>query len=230
VKRAAVVVCAAVLVWACLDGLSSAHDINGSQLTWNREISRLVFDRCASCHRPGGTSFSLMTYRDLQPHAIAVRDAVLSRRMPPWGAVKGFGDFRNDQALTQEQVEMIADWIEGGMLKGNNPRLLPDPPTFAATAAPVLPPGGLTLGGNTTLTAPLTVDGFMPEHIPAGASMQVVAALPDGRIEPLIWFYEYRDADRHPYLLRWPMRLPAGTEIRGIAAPAIIRLIPPGVQ
>ena len=27
--------------------------------------------------------------------------------MPPWGAVKGFGEFRNDQGLTAEQLELI---------------------------------------------------------------------------------------------------------------------------
>ena len=82
-----------------------AHDVSKNPVTWNREMSRLVYDRCASCHREGGSAFSLMTYRDAQPRAIAIRDAVLSRQMPPWGAVKGFGDFRNDQGLTQEQVD-----------------------------------------------------------------------------------------------------------------------------
>ena len=90
-----------------------AHDF-GASITWNKEISRLVYDRCASCHREGGTSFSLMTYPDAQPHATAIKDAVLARRMPPWGAVKGFGDFRNDRGLTQEQVELFASWVEGG--------------------------------------------------------------------------------------------------------------------
>ena len=75
-----------------------AHDVSSTPITWNREISRIFYDRCASCHRPNGTSFSLMTYPDVQPRAVAIRDAVLSRRMPPWGAVKGFGDFRNDHA------------------------------------------------------------------------------------------------------------------------------------
>jgi mono/diheme cytochrome c family protein len=64
-----------------------AHDVSTTPITWSREISRIFFDRCASCHRPGGSSFSLMTYPDVQPRAVAIRDAVLSRRMPPWGAV-----------------------------------------------------------------------------------------------------------------------------------------------
>lgn len=217
-----------LFLWACMD--ASAHDIGGSKLTWNREISRLVFDRCASCHHQGGGSFPLMTYRDLQPRQVAIRDAVLSRRMPPWGAVKGFGDFRNETALTQEQVEMMAEWIEGGMLRGNNAKLLPEPPKFDKTPSVPVASGGLVVDGDLTLTQPLSVDGLMPERVPVGASMQIVAALPDGRVEPLLWLYEYRDVDRHPYLLRWPVRLPTGTQIRGVRPPARIRLLPPVPQ
>ena len=78
--------------------LLRAHDPNGAPITWNREISRIVYERCASCHREGGTSFSLMTYQEAQPQAPAIKDAVLSRRMPPWGAVKGFGASRTIRA------------------------------------------------------------------------------------------------------------------------------------
>ena len=113
-------------------GLSTglrAHN-PGANITWNREVSRIVYERCASCHRPGGTAFSLMTYQDARPHAAAIKEAVLSRRMPPWGAVKGFGDFRDDQGLTQEQIELITDWVEGSTPRGNNPNMLPAPPKF----------------------------------------------------------------------------------------------------
>lgn len=115
----------ALLASALLFGMCAhlrAHDVSTTPITWNREISRIVYERCASCHRPGGTSFSLMTYVDVQPRAVAVRDAVLSRRMPPWGAVSGFGDFRNNQALTAEQIELITDWVQDDTPKGNNAR------------------------------------------------------------------------------------------------------------
>src|SRR6185295_327764 len=77
---------------ACGAARARAHDPSSVPITWNREISRVVYDRCASCHRPGGTAFSLMTYKDAQPRADAIRAAVMSRQMPPWGAVQGFGD------------------------------------------------------------------------------------------------------------------------------------------
>ena len=53
-----------------------AHDVSTTPITWNREISRIFYERCVSCHRPGGTSFSLMTYQDVQPRAVDIRDAV----------------------------------------------------------------------------------------------------------------------------------------------------------
>jgi hypothetical protein len=203
-----------------------AHNFGANPPTWNREISRLVYDRCASCHREGGTAFSLMTYQEAQPHAVAMKEAVLSRRMPPWGAVKGFGDFRNDQGLTQEQVELISDWVEGGMLKGNNPNVKPDPPKFDTAGVDAVPSSGLVVHGGTALRHPIMLDGVVPDSIPPRRSFQIVAALPDGRIEPLVWLYEYRAAYRHAFLFRRPLPLPAGTVIRGLPSTASIRLIP----
>src|SRR5678816_2807434 len=78
----------AIVTLAALATLD-AHNFGTNPPTWNREISRLIYDRCASCHRPEGIAFSLMTYQEAQPHAVAIKDAVMARTMPPWGAVKG---------------------------------------------------------------------------------------------------------------------------------------------
>jgi hypothetical protein len=86
------------------------HDIITTSITWDRDISRIVNERCASCHHSGGIAFSLMSYAKGRPWAEAIKEEVLARRMPPWGAVKGFGDFRNDQALSSEQLERIVSW------------------------------------------------------------------------------------------------------------------------
>lgn len=217
----------AVLAFTMCAGLR-AHDVSTTPITWNREISRIFFDRCASCHRPGGTSFSLMTYQDVQPRAVAIRDAVLSRRMPPWGGVKGFGQFRNDQALTAEQIELIADWVQDDTPKGNNPRLLPPAPKFVA-AAPFAPPAdAIHVVGTLTLESPLVLDGLLPDRGLDG--MQITAVHPDGSVEPLLWLYGYKDAYRHPFLLRKPMTLEAGTIIRGVLPPGSVWLLRAGTH
>src|SRR6187455_1133471 len=93
---------------------SPAHDVITTKLTWNREISRIFTARCMSCHHTKGRAFSMTTYAEARPWAVAIKEEVLARRMPPWGAIKGFGEFRNDQGLTQEQIELITAWVEGG--------------------------------------------------------------------------------------------------------------------
>jgi len=202
----------------------TAHDF-GQQITWNREISRIVYDHCASCHREGGTSFSLMTYREAQPYANEIKEAVLARRMPPWGAVKGFGEFRNDQGLTQEQVELVTNWVEGGIMKGNNPNMLPKPPKFEVPAPFHPPAGGIRISGTVTLKQSFTLDGLLPETARSGT--QIVAVLPDGGVKPLLWLYEYNEKYTHPFLLRKPLSLPAGTIIRGVRPSATVMLLPP---
>jgi hypothetical protein len=204
----------------------AAHDPSSVPITWNREISRVVYDRCASCHRPDGSAFSLMTYRDAQPRADAIKASVVARRMPPWGAVKGFGDFRNDMSLTQEQISLFTDWVEVGAPRGNNPNALPQPPVFQPAIEFRTPAGSIALSGDMTLSQALTLEGILPLHAPDGAQMQIVATLPDGAIRPLLWLYEYRDKYRHPYLYRTPVPLPAGTIIRGVRSDAKLLFMP----
>jgi len=217
----------ALLASALLFGMCAhlrAHDVSTTPITWNREISRIVYERCASCHRPGGTSFSLMTYVDVQPRAVAVRDAVLSRRMPPWGAVSGFGDFRNNQALTAEQIELITDWVQDDTPKGNNARMLPPVPKFGPREAVTAPADAVRVGDTLTLKEAMVLDGLLPER--AEDSMQIVAVRPEGTVEPLLWLYGYSDKYRHAFMLRKPLALPPGTIIRGVKPPASVLLLP----
>jgi hypothetical protein len=51
----------------------------------------------------------------------------------------------------------------------------------------------------------------------AGKSVQLVAELPDGTIDPLIWIYNYNPAFTRSYFLKTPLHLPAGTKI--VASP-----------
>jgi mono/diheme cytochrome c family protein len=222
-RRVVMVTAAAVLTLTFCAELR-AHDVSTTPITWNREISRIFYERCVSCHRPGGTSFSLMTYPEVQPRAVAIRDAVLSRQMPPWGAVKGFGDFRNDEALTAEQIELITDWVQDDTPKGNNPRMLPAPPKFTEPMPVHVPPDAMRVGDTLTLTSPVVLDGLLPERVTADA--QIVAVRPNGVVEPLVWLYGYSDQFRHPFLLRKPITLPAGTIIRGVKPPASLLLLP----
>jgi mono/diheme cytochrome c family protein len=91
-----------------------AHNPITTKVTWAREIAPLVTRRCASCHMRGGFAFSLTTYDDARPWAVAIKEVVLAGEMPPWGAAPGVGHFANDRSLTRHEMELIAAWVDGG--------------------------------------------------------------------------------------------------------------------
>ncbi|HWF11970.1 MAG TPA: cytochrome c [Bryobacteraceae bacterium] len=203
----------------------SAHDIITTKVTFDREIVRLFNSHCISCHRAGGTAFSLATWKDARPWAKAIGEEVLQRRMPPWGAVKGFGDFRNDKGLTEEQLELIVDWEEGGAPEGDE-KDLPPAPKLAPEPAMTHSAKELVVSGDLKLASPIRLDGLWPKTFADGASFQVTAELPDGSVEPLVWLKNFRQTYDHPFLLRHALVLPAGTMIRGVPPDASIALIP----
>jgi hypothetical protein len=123
-------------------------------------------------------------------------------------------------------MELIANWVEGGMSKGNNPNMLPKPPKFDKDPLFKSPKTGISVSGEFTLDRALTIDGILPEKTPEGASLEITALLPNGGIRPLVWLYEYKDSYRHPFLFAKPLELPAGSVIRGVPSNAEIILIP----
>jgi len=213
------------LILLAATSLAYGHDVITTKVTFDREIIRLFNSHCISCHREGGTAFSLETYKAARPWAKAVGEEVLQRRMPPWGAVKGFGDFRNDKGLTEEQLELIVDWEEGGAPEGEE-KDLPPPPKLEPAATAPHSPKELAVSGDFKLTRPFRLDGLVPKSVPDGASIQITAELPDGSIEPLLWLRNYKASFGHPFLLRTPLDLPAGTVIRGVPADSGVVLVP----
>jgi len=194
--------------------LAGAHDVITTKLTWSREISRIFYRHCAACHGEGGPApMTLMKYDEARPWAVAIKEEVLNRRMPPWNAVKGFGEFKNDPSLTQEEITLISEWVEGGAPEGD-PQLLPSAPHKHAEAtsnAPRLRQKLVTSG--TILTAPVTAVSIKPGQVKAGASVKIAAQRPDGTFEPLLWIL--RGEPKHPRAYEWiaPVVLPKGTRI-----------------
>jgi hypothetical protein len=214
-----------MLLLVALAGAASAHDVITTKITFDREIIRIVQARCASCHREGGSAFSLVTYSEARPWAKAMQEEVLERRMPPWGAVKGFGDFRNDQALTPEQIELVADWVEGGAPEGE-PKDLPEPPKPTLPAHQMSASVGVAVSADYKLMRPLKLAGIWPRKVKPNASFQMTAELPDGSIQPLLWLQPFKPAYSHAFWYRNPLTLPRGTVIRGIEAGATVELLP----
>jgi hypothetical protein len=99
---------------------TSAHDPITTKVTWSREIAPIVTKSCVGCHRQGGPApMSLASYDDARPWAKAMRAEVVSRRMPRWSPVRGFGHFSNDRSLSAFEVSLIKSWADGGAPEGD---------------------------------------------------------------------------------------------------------------
>src|SRR5215216_5600155 len=107
-----------------------AHEPITTKVRFNKELIRIFQRSCLGCHRPGGVAMSLATYEEARPWAKAIKEEILEKRMPPWHAVKGYGEFRNAPPITQREIDLIVNWVEGGAPKGED-KDLPEGPLYS---------------------------------------------------------------------------------------------------
>ena len=161
----ALAVVAIVALAACSKTSEQAETSAARAVTFN-EIAPILFDNCASCHRPiedgrlrqgsggqatselaspkplsetgsaddpicvAGAPFSVLDYEAVRRYARAIASAVERRTMPPWLPEPGHGAFAGERRLTDDQIALIAKWVESGAPQGN-PADVPKPPAFS---------------------------------------------------------------------------------------------------
>lgn len=155
----------------------------------------------------------LMTYEQVRPWAKAIKYEILSRRMPPWDAVKGYGAFRNDLSLSQDDLAKISSWVEGGAPEGSAVFLPPMPDPGSFDEAPEPDSTAVSLAGTLTLEEDVKALGIRPKHVAEGGSLQATAYRPDGSVEELLWLRDYRARWQRSYWFREPVALPRGTRV-----------------
>lgn len=153
---------AIVAVAACSKTTEEAGEAASRAMTFN-EIAPILFDNCATCHRPidsgglrqgsgvqavsatsgpaqassaddpicvAGAPFSVLDYESVRRNARRIASAVQRRAMPPWLPEPGHGVFAGERRLSDDQIALIAKWVESGAPEGN-PADAPKPPTFS---------------------------------------------------------------------------------------------------
>jgi Flp pilus assembly protein TadD/mono/diheme cytochrome c family protein len=99
--------------------------------TYSKDVAPVLFARCAQCHHPGGAGpFSVLTYADVKPKATLIAAATKSRYMPPWKAEPVPGGFVGQTRLTDEEINLLQRWVDGGAVEGIA-RDLPGAPRIA---------------------------------------------------------------------------------------------------
>ncbi|MEO8493588.1 MAG: redoxin domain-containing protein [Planctomycetota bacterium] len=103
-----------------------------SEITFTKQVSRILNERCAECHHPGTAApFSLLSYDDVKNWSEMIRETVIQRRMPPWEADPRYGKFKNDLRMTNDEIDTLVAWVDNGAPQGNL-KDLPAPREFAA--------------------------------------------------------------------------------------------------
>ncbi len=92
----------------------------GAQVTYSREISRLIEAKCETCHREGDIApFTLASYSEVRSRLSAIRSQVSNGQMPPWKPAGGEHRYSNFFGLTEAERQILLGWIAAGAPEGN---------------------------------------------------------------------------------------------------------------
>lgn len=88
--------------------------------TFYKDVLPVIQNKCQGCHRPGEAApMSFLTYEGTRPFAAAIRQAVLTQKMPPWSADPAHGRFANDPTLTEAEKNTLIAWADAKAPAGN---------------------------------------------------------------------------------------------------------------
>src|SRR5207249_1439455 len=119
-----------ILLFTLAAHVALAADENKAVVTYSKDVASILYRHCAVCHHPDDLApMSLMTYKEVRPWAMSIREKVVQRVMPPWHADPKVGEFTNDPRLSEAEIETIRAWVNGGAKEGD-PKDVPLAPVF----------------------------------------------------------------------------------------------------
>lgn len=112
-----------------------------AQVNFSEHIAPIIYENCTTCHRPGEIGpMPLTNYDEVKNWASMIQYVTEINYMPPWKADTEFSNFIGERTLTDDQKQMITDWVTAGSPQGD-PSLepqLPDFPTGSQVGVPDL--------------------------------------------------------------------------------------------
>lgn len=90
------------------------------QPSFYRDVLPILQENCITCHRDGEIGpMPLTTYAGTRPWAKAIKQAVATRKMPPWFADPAHGEFANARGLKPEEMQTLLAWVDLGAAEGD---------------------------------------------------------------------------------------------------------------
>ena len=113
----------------CIIGRVAKIEPHGD-VTYSNQISRILNNRCVSCHREGEVApFPLTSYDEVNGWGEMICEVIDKGQMPPWFANPEFGEFKNDCRLSDDEKKLLHEWVDNGSPEGDRADL-PEPPQF----------------------------------------------------------------------------------------------------
>ncbi|MEN3332376.1 MAG: hypothetical protein V7641_1741 [Blastocatellia bacterium] len=110
------------------EGPESGTAKSAKAVTFSKDVAPIFYKNCVACHRPNDLApMSLVTFKEARPWARSIKEKVVTREMPPWLADAHYGQFANDKRLSQQEIDTIVAWVDGGAKEGNAKDLPPAP-------------------------------------------------------------------------------------------------------
>ena len=101
-----------------------------NELTFATDIAPIIHNNCTPCHRPGEAGpFPLISYNDIKKRTKMIKFVTSTRYMPPWPADRHYQNYVGERGLTDEQIELISEWIDNGAPLGDSTKI-PSLPHF----------------------------------------------------------------------------------------------------
>lgn len=103
----------------CLIGRPKMAEVNPT-VTYAQEISRIIQNNCLECHRDGQVApFALDNYDEVAGWGEMIAEVVRDQRMPPWHAAGPIGLMKNDARLSDQDKQLIQQWVDEGCPQGD---------------------------------------------------------------------------------------------------------------
>ncbi len=84
------------------------------------QISDIIYNKCSVCHRPGEIGpMSLTNYEEVKSWANMIEEVTASKYMPPWKPNPAYSRFMDETHLSDDEINMIAEWVDTGLKQGD---------------------------------------------------------------------------------------------------------------
>jgi hypothetical protein len=112
--------------------VSCENDREVQKITFSEHIAPIIYKNCTSCHRKGEAGpFPLFNYDDVSSRSKLIKFVTSTRFMPPWPADASYTHFIDEKVLSQEEIDLIGEWVDEGCIAGD-PAKMPKVPEFPA--------------------------------------------------------------------------------------------------